>query len=308
MDIETPNVGDVKIISLRKIFIREIFADKLALVSLFVFVGIMLFVFIGAAVIGVDQALAFDIFNLNQAPTWWPFGNGGSPTGGFLGTTPSGQSMAQILIVAARNSIIIGFSVSFLSLTTSILLGLVIGYYGGHIDNVAMRIMDTLVIIPTIMVMIIVRTLMLDFGVFHMVMILYMFSWIGPARGIRNLTMGQKVQDYVAASKTLGTRNIAIIFKKILPNLTAMISAMVVLTVGTSIGIETGLAVIGFGLPVGTPSLGNLVANALNPTHMSQRQWNWLPAVILILIIIISINFVGQAMSRAANAQQRLSS
>lgn len=292
---------------MRKIFWREIKADKRALVSLFLFIAVMLFVFIASQVIGVQNALAHDIFNLNQPPSWWLWGPGGSATGGILGTDGAGRSVLNVLLVGARNSIMIGFTVSIMSIIVGLIVGLISGYYGGQVDNVIMRILDTLTIIPTLMIMMVLRTMINNFGIMDMILLLFMFSWLGRARYIRNLTMGQRVLDYVNASKTLGTRNITIMFRKILPNLVAMVSADVVLSLGMSIGMETGLTVLGFGLPVGTPSLGNLIANALQPANMSMRQWNWLPAILLVFIIMFTINFIGQAMSRAANAQQRIS-
>jgi peptide/nickel transport system permease protein len=71
--------------------------------------------------------------------------------------------------------------------------------------------------------------------------------------------------------------------------------------------MEVGLTALGVGLPPGVPSLGNLVANALVAINMQQRVWNWLPAIIMLFILMITINYVNQAISRAANAQQRRS-
>jgi len=305
--VATSEVPPAQLTSMRKIFWREIKADKRALISLFLFIAIMLTVFISSQIIGVQNALSHNIFNLNQPPMWWPWGQGGTAAGGLLGTDGAGRDVLMVLLVGARNSILIGFTVSIMSIIVGLLVGLIAGYYGGQVDNVIMRILDTLTIIPTLMIMMVLRTMISNFGIMDMILLLFMFSWLGRARYIRNLTMGQRVLDYVNASKTLGTRNITIMFRKILPNLVAMVSADVVLSLGTSIGMETGLTVLGFGLPVGTPSLGNLIANALVPANMSMRQWNWLPAIVLVFLIMFTINFIGQAMSRAANAQQRIS-
>jgi len=299
--------GAIEPVGMRQIFWRELKADKRALISLFIFIALMAFVFIASAVIGNANALRPHILNLNQTPSWWPWGPGGSPTGGILGTDGAGRSVMNVLLVGARNSILIGFTVSILSIIVGTIVGLIAGYYGGNVDNVIMRILDTLTIVPTLMIMMVLRTLIVNFTLTHMILLLFLFSWLGRARSIRNLTMGQRVLDYVSASKTLGTRNATIIVRKILPNLVAMISADIVLTLGTSIGMETTLTVLGFGLPIGTPSLGNLIANALVPANMAMRQWNWLPAVILVFLIMLTINYIGQALSRAANAQQRLS-
>ena len=298
----------IKITSFRRILLREILMDTRAIISLVVLIILMSIIFIGTAILGAEEVLAqFDIFNFNQAPTWWRWGHGPSATGGILGTDGAGRDMLSLLIVSARTSIVIGFSVSIINITIGLIVGLLAGYYGGHFDNVVMRILDMMTIVPTLMVMMVLRIMMADFNIWNMIFIMTIFGWTGRARYIRNLTLGQRIQDYVDASRTLGTRNIMIIIKKIVPNLAAMISADVVLTMSTSIGMETGLTVLGFGLPPGTPSLGNLIANAMVAANMQFRQWNWLPAIILVFVLMCCISYVGQAVSRAANAQQRLS-
>jgi len=308
VDLEDQMPSEVKLTSFWQFLIREFKADKTALVSLIVLIAVLSTIFISAIYLDSTEIMrGMDLFNRDQAPTWWRWGNGPSETGGLLGTDAAGRSMVHMLIIGTQNSIRIGFTVSIISIVIGLVVGLFAGYYGGHFDNAVMRFLDMWAIIPSLMTMIVLRVMMTNFGVWHMIFLLTIFSWQGRARQIRNLTFGQRVQDYVEASRTLGTRNITIIFKKILPNLAAMVSADVILTLGTSIGIETGLTALGFGLPPGTPSIGFFISNALVSVNIQFRQWNWFPAIILVFIIMFSINFVGLAVSRAANAQQRLS-
>ena len=298
----------VVLVSTWRIILNEIWTDKRAFISAIIFLSLLLFVFIGSVIIGTENALAFDLFNMNQPPTWWIWGPGGSETGGILGTDTAGRDMFQILMVSTRNSIAIGFTVSILSIITGLIIGLIAGFYGGHVDNVIMRIIDFIIILPTTMLLITIRSIIVGFDITHLILILYAFGWQARARNIRGVTLGERVKEYVLASKTLGTPNIVIIFKKVLPNLTAVVAADVVLTLSLGVGMEVGLTALGFGLPVGTPSIGNLVANALQPINLQVRVWNWLPAIIILFIIMITINFIGQAVSRASNAQQRMSS
>jgi len=308
MALEDNMPSEVRLVSFWKILWKELKSDKTAMFSLVLLITLVAIIFIGTAVLGTEDVVrSIDVFNRNEPPTWWRWGNGGSATGGILGTDEAGRDMLHILIVSAQNSLIIGLMVSVVTIIVGLVVGLFAGYYGGHIDNVTMRFLDMIAIIPTLMMMIVLRVLMTNFTIWHMVFLLSLFAWTGRARLIRNLTMGQRVQDYVDASRTLGTRNITIIFKKILPNLTAMVSADIILTLGFNIGVETGLTMLGFGLPPGTPSLGSLIGNALQSVNMQFRQWNWVPAIVLVFTIMFCINFVGQVVSRAANAQQRLS-
>jgi peptide/nickel transport system permease protein len=69
--------------------------------------------------------------------------------------------------------------------------------------------------------------------------------------------------------------------------------------------METGLSLLGFGLPAGTPSLGNILGNAVNPANLEHRWWMWFPAVAIMFVMMMSINFLGQAVTRAADPKQR---
>jgi peptide/nickel transport system permease protein len=77
------------------------------------------------------------------------------------------------------------------------------------------------------------------------------------------------------------------------------------LALAGNMGLEVGLTFLGFGLPFSTPSLGALVHYGAVPENMRNRPWQWLPAALLILVLMLCINFVGQAVKRAADAKQR---
>ena len=104
----------------------------------------------------------------------------------------------------------------------------------------------------------------------------------------------------------MGTSDLKIIFREVLPNISSIIIVDSTLALAGNIGIETGLSFLGFGLPPSIPSLGTLVGYATDPEVLSLKLWIWLPASILILIMMLCINYVGQALKRAADARQRL--
>ena len=114
-----------------------------------------------------------------------------------------------------------------------------------------------------------------------------------------------KRTDYVQASKTLGSSNFKIMFSQVLPNLSSIIIVSMTLNLAANIGLESGLSFLGFGFPESTPSLGTLVSYARNPQTLEFRWWIWLPASLLILVLMLSINNVGQALKRATDARQR---
>lgn len=118
--------------------------------------------------------------------------------------------------------------------------------------------------------------------------------------------MAERELEYVAASKTLGTPDWKIMLFNVLPNLSSIIIVNMTLNLAGNIGIETSLTYLGFGLPENVPSLGTLISYSRNPEVMENKPWVWLPAAILILVLMLCINFIGNALKRAADARQRL--
>ncbi|MCL2043550.1 MAG: ABC transporter permease [Treponema sp.] len=274
---------------------REIYKDKIAFIGLILFCAIMISTFIIAAALDEDTVLDGHLANRNLAPS----------AQFILGTDEGGRGMIGMLILGARNSLLVGFTVTILSKIIGISIGLVSGFYGGHTDNAIMRVMDTWLMLPSLMCIIVFITVIPNYTVVHFVLVMTAFSWMGTARIIRAMALAQRNLDYVSASKTLGTRNIVIMLREVLPNLVPVITVNLTLSLAANIGIETGLTFLGFGLPFGTPSLGALLSHALAPYNLQFRMWQWLPAALLIFILMLCIYSVGQALSRAADVRQR---
>ena len=275
---------------------REFLKDKLALFSLIFFILIILGVFIGAIVIDQDEVLRISLLDSYMPPN----------DDFILGTDSGGRSIFGQLIIGARNSITIGFTITALTSIVGITVGLVAGYYGGIIDNFLMRIIDFIMLLPTTMLIIVFITLVSDYNVWTFILIMSAFYWVGQARLIRSKALSESRRDYISASRTMGTPTYKILFREILPNLSSLIIVNVTLNCAANIGIETGLSYLGFGLPTSTPSLGTLVSYAQSPDILENKTWVWLPASLLILVLMLCINYVGQALKRSADAKQRL--
>ncbi|MGH2077208.1 ABC transporter permease [Aerococcus urinaeequi] len=275
---------------------REFLKDKLALFSLIFFILIILGVFIGAIVIDQDEVLRISLLDSYMPPN----------DDFILGTDSGGRSIFGQLIIGARNSITIGFTITALTSIVGITVGLVAGYYGGIIDNFLMRIIDFIMLLPTTMLIIVFITLVSDYNVWTFILIMSAFYWVGQARLIRSKALSESRRDYISASRTMGTPTYKILFREILPNLSSLIIVNVTLNFAANIGIETGLSYLGFGLPTSTPSLGTLVSYAQSPDILENKTWVWLPASLLILVLMLCINYVGQALKRSADAKQRL--
>ncbi|MBE5085063.1 ABC transporter permease [Lysinibacillus sphaericus] len=280
-----------------QVVIREFRKDKLALLS---FIGITLLIIvilIMSVFMNQDEILRIKLLERFTEP---------GVNGYILGADEAGRDMYGQLIIGAKNSILIAVAITLIANVLGIALGIIMGYYGGFIDNLFMRIIDFLMTLPTLMIIIVLVTIIPKYGVFELILILSAFQWISTARLVRSKALSEGRRDYVSASKTMGTSDFAIMFKGILPNLSSLLIVELTLNFAGNVGIETGLSFLGFGLPPSTPSLGTLVSYATNPVVLSSKWWIWLPASLLILVLMLGINYVGQALRRAADAKQRL--
>jgi len=292
-----------KVPSILSLTVKEVYKDKFALAGVIILFLVLATVIIAAPIISTEEAtrLNFGTGTTNRAPSWVE----GGAEGFLLGTDQGGRDMFQLVIVAARNSLIIGFAVAIITMAIGFIIGLLSGFYGGHVDNVVMRLVETWTMLPALLV---IATLInhLPRTLPNMIFVLVLFGWAGYVRLIRNVTLQQANYDYVLASKTMGTRNPIIIFREVVPNLMPVLAPAVVLGMAGTIGVETGLSMLGFGLPIGTPSLGTIINNAMVFINLQNRWWTWLPGIAILFFVSISINFVGTAIQRVADPRQRV--
>ncbi|MCP1187534.1 MULTISPECIES: ABC transporter permease [unclassified Paenibacillus] len=274
---------------------RELVRDKVALISL-IFLGlVMLLVYGTSLILNQDDIVRVDLFALYEPPSaqYW------------LGTDYGGRDVFGQLVIGTRNSLTIGIIVTLMTGFIGILIGLLSGYFGGMIDNLFMRVVDFFMILPMLMIVIAFVTAVPKYNIISFSLIMTAFLWMGIARLIRSKALQERELDYVKASKTLGSSHLKIMLSQVLPNLSSIIIVTMTLNLAANIGLESGLSFLGFGFPESTPSLGTLVSYARNPQTLESRWWIWLPASVLILVLMLSINNVGQALKRATDARQR---
>ena len=280
-----------------QVVMREFMKDKLAMFSLIFILLLMAAVAILSIVIDQEQVMTIQLLERYTEP---------GVRGYILGADEAGRDMFGQLVIGAKNSLLIAIGITLIASFVGIVLGIVMGYYGGIIDNILMRIIDFFVTLPTLMIIIVIITIIPDYGILELIIIMAAFLWMSTARLVRSKVLSEAKRDYISASKTLGSSDFAIMFTKLLPNISSLLIVEVTLSFAGTIGIETGLSFLGFGLPPSTPSLGTLISSAINPIVLSGKWWIWLPASILILVLMLGINYVGQALRRSADAKQRL--
>ncbi len=278
-----------------RILFEEVISDKLALFSLIILVIITSYVFGLTMFLNHSEIVKVDLFAINQPPN----------DTFRLGTDYGGRDIFGQLIIGTRNSLAIGALVTILSVGFGIVYGVVSGYFGGHIDNAMMRVVDFFMVLPFLMIIVVFVTIVPSYDIWTFSLIMAAFLWTGTARLIRSVAMQERELDYVNASRTLGSSHIKIIFKQVMPNLVGLIIVNGTLSLAANIGIESGLSFIGFGFPETTPSLGTLMAYAIQTQTLQNRWWIWAPAAILILVLMLCVRNIGEALRRAGDARQR---
>lgn len=281
-----------------KLMINEFKADKIALISVILVVGFILFTIFGSFFINQNNLMSTNIMGYFAKPF---------TPGYILGGDAAGRSIAGQLIIGSRNSILIAIGLTLISSTFGVCYGLVSGYFGGITDLSMQRVYDFMMIIPAFMIIIEIVNIIPSYNAITLTLILSLFYWMGTSRLIRAQTLSESNKDYVLASKSSGTSTLKIIFREIMPNLSSLIVVDTTLSFAENIGVETGLSYLGFGLPNGTPSLGTLIANANDADNITVYWWTWLFATIEVIILCLAISYIGAALRRTTNSTQHRS-
>jgi microcin C transport system permease protein len=218
----------------------------------------------------------------------------------WLGTDDQGRDVIARLLYGYRVSVAFGLILTFFSSLIGIAAGAVQGYYGGWTDLIFQRFIDIWSSMPTLYLLIIIAAFVTP-TFWLLLSILVLFSWTGLVRLIRAEFLRARNFEYVRAARALGLSNFKIMFKHLLPN--AMISAVTFMPflIAGSVTTLTALDYLGFGLPPGSPSLGELVAQGKNNI---QAPWLGFTIFILSSTMLTLLVFIGEAVRDALDPRK----
>jgi microcin C transport system permease protein len=218
----------------------------------------------------------------------------------WLGTDDQGRDVVARMLYGYRVSVAFGLILAVLSSIIGIAAGAVQGYYGGWTDLLFQRFIDIWSSMPTLYLLIILAAFVPP-SFWLLLFILVLFSWTGLVRLIRAEFLRARNFEYVRAARALGLSNSKIMFKHLLPN--AMISAVTFMPfiVAGSVTTLTALDYLGFGLPPGSPSLGELVAQGKNNI---QAPWLGFTIFILSSTMLTLLVFIGEAVRDALDPRK----
>ncbi|SVA56617.1 uncharacterized protein METZ01_LOCUS109471 [marine metagenome] len=209
----------------------------------------------------------------------------------WLGTDDQARDVLARLIYGFRISILFGFTLTFFSMIIGVSAGAIQGYFGGRIDLFFQRFMEIWSAIPTLYVLIILASIVQP-NFWWLLMILLLFSWMGYVGVVRAEFLRARNLDYVRAAKALGVSNQTIMFRHLLPNATVATITFLPFSLSASVTALSGLDFLGFGLPPGSASLGEMVNQGRNNL---QAPWLGLTSFFTLGLMLGLLVFVGEA-------------
>ncbi len=223
----------------------------------------------------------------------------------WLGTDQIGRDMFSRLLYAMRVSLLVGFLATVISTAIGVVLGLVSGYFGGWVDRVIMSFTDMVMSFPYIL-LVLVAAAIFEPGMWTMIIILGLVDWPGVARLVRGNVLSLRETNFCKSDVTSGMPGRYSLFSEILPKTLAPVLVYATSVFAISILDEAALSFLGMGVQPPTASLGNILNGAQSITILTEKPWLWLPAGILIILLVMCINFVGDALRDALDPRGSL--
>jgi ABC-type dipeptide/oligopeptide/nickel transport system permease subunit len=272
----------------RRRFVRH----RLALGSLILLLGI----FACGAFANVIAPYTYHEINLNSLSV--------KPSSKHIfGTDSAGRDSFSRVLYGIRTSARVGVLVGVLSTLIGTIVGGLAGFYGGWLDNLLMRVTDLFLTLPLLAVLLVAAKYLGHSTPLKLALLLAFLIWTSIARVVRGSFLSLREKEYVEAARAAGAGDVRIMFRHMLPNTIGPIVVAATLTIGTAILLEAVLSFLGFGIEPPTPALGALLNEGQD---QGIEKW-WLvtfPGVVIV-VIVLCINFVGDGLRDALDPTQR---
>lgn len=263
--------------------VRTFAENRLALVAVAVIVLMVLFCFVGPLVYRTNQVAT----NL-QAALQAPSGRH------LLGTDPSGYDELGRLMVGGQSALEVGLAAALLAGVVGTLWGTIAGFAGGVVDEIMMRIVDTILSIPPLIVVLLLAAVTVP-SIPLLIGVIGGVSWLNTARLARGETLSLRTREYVDAARGVGSRPLRVVGRHIVPNVIGTVIVQTTFSVADSILLLAGLSYLGLGPPPPATNWGAMLSEGLNYAY-DGYWWLIYPAGLAIVVTVVSFNVIGDAL------------
>ena len=266
--------------------------NPLGVVGLVIIVGVALFCFVGPLVYRTNQ-VASNLAVINLPP------GHGHP----LGTESNGFDILGRLMVGGQSSLEIGAAVAVLATSFGVLWGAVAGFAGGVIDSLMMRMVDCILAIPTLFFLLILASSAPP-DTLELIIVLSLLAWQVPSRLIRGEALSLRTREFVQAVQVMGGGSTRAVLRHVIPNAVGTIVVNATFQVADAILFLATLSYLGFGLPPPAATWGGMLSDGTN-FIFSGYWWQIYQVGILIVLIVVAFNFVGDALRSVLDVRLR---
>ncbi|QGN33014.1 ABC transporter permease [Microlunatus sp. Gsoil 973] len=274
-----------------RMIITRFLRHRMAVFGMVLFLLIVILAFLGPTVWRWDYFIHREI--PSSAPPSWdhPFG-----------TTRAGQDYLAQVMRGTQQSIKVGLVTAVLSAVIGGFLGAMAGLYGGAVDNVIMRFVDLLFVIPSLVILIVVAGFLGASTWWQTALILGAFAWLNTARVVRGVVLSLREQEFIEAARGMGASNTRIILRHLIPNSMNVMIVDFTLVIAVAILAEASLSFLGLGIQPPDVSLGFLINQSR--TSVWTRPWLFYTPGVVIILIVLAINFIGDGLRDALDPRQ----
>lgn len=276
----------------RALFWRRFKRNRLALTGGIV-VLLLFIVAIASPLIAPYDPNAIDVRNILEPPG----------LSHLFGTDDLGRDILSRVIYGSWVSLLVGFVAVGIATVIGIIVGASAGYYGGWVDTVIMRFVDTMLSIPTFFLILAVITF-LDSSIWNIMAVIGFTSWMGVARLVRAEFLSLKEREFVLAARALGASDVRIIVRHILPNALSPVFVSAVLGVAGAILTESVLSFLGIGVQPPTASWGNILTAGKDNIEIA--WWISVFPGLAILITVLAYNLLGEGIRDAIDPRLKI--
>jgi microcin C transport system permease protein len=218
----------------------------------------------------------------------------------WLGTDDRGRDVLARLIYGFRLSILFGLALTFVGVTVGIITGALMGFFGGKFDLITQRAIEIWSAMPELYLLIIFASIFTP-SIWLLVVLLAAFSWMGLSDYVRAEFFRNRALEYVRAARALGLTNMQIMRRHILPNSLTPVITFLPFRMSAAILSLTSLDFLGLGVPPGTPSLGELLAQGKGNLD---AWWISLSTFVVLVSTLLLLTFMGEALRDAFDSRK----